>query len=66
MSFGTLHPLIKSSPQQIIAEGTAWRFPSERQKEGKGEKGQDEDEATSLLVARRMSPAAAFSKSIPS
>jgi len=65
LSFGTLHPLIKSSPQKIIAEGTAWRFLNEL-KEMKGEKGQDEDEATSLLVARRMSPAAAFSKSIPS
>ena len=66
MSFGTLHPLIKNSPQKILAEGTAWRFPNERKKEGKGETGQDEDAATSLLVARRMSPAVAFCKSIPS
>jgi hypothetical protein len=65
LSFGTLHPLIKSSPQKIIAEGTAWRFPNERKKEGKGEKGQDEDEATNLLVARRMSPAVAFCKNRP-
>ena len=56
--------MIKNSPQKIIAEGTSWRFRNEL-KEMKGEKGQDEDEATSLLVARRRSPAAAFCKNRP-
>jgi hypothetical protein len=56
--------MIKNSPQKIIAEGTAWRFLNEL-KEMKGEKGQDEDAATSLLVARRRSPTASFCRNRP-